>query len=396
MASNKYITDLDLKTRLNTGDYFIMRDILESNVGSKDKRYTWGSIIADYLTTEPVNWWGQLAKIETATSNEQAVLAVLGDSWTNNGYITQPLNNWLQTTYGNAGPGYVGIGMNHGSPDNSLAIMVRSGTWTDRDNIDSPVGKGVDIAEANSSDTSTPGQAAISGAIFNTAIIHFLKQSGGGDFRYRVDGGSWTTVSTSNASDLYSTVSITGLSTATHTMDIQISSAGSSGVTMFGIDLQRTGNGVRLLRIGNSGATAAQYASQNSTLWAAAWTALAPTAVAILLGTNDMSGNVAPSSFGGSIDTLCTRIQAAVPLADVFLLSPADNGLTGKTYTVSQYRDELRNAAVRNSALFIDTYRPIGSYTNGNSRGLYLNTSHLNANGGRVVADMMIRRLKAA
>lgn len=394
MASNKQITDLDLKTRLNTGDYFIMRDILESNAGSKDKRYTWGSIIADYLTTEPVNWWGQLAKIETATSGEQAVLAVLGDSWVNNGYITKPLNSYLQTTYGTAGPGYVGIGMNHGYPDSSLAALTRTGTWTDRDNSDSPVGKGVDIAEANSSDTSTPAQASIVGT-YHTAAIHYLKQSGGGDFRYRVDGGSWTTVATSNVTDLYSTVSITGLSTAVHTLDIQVLNASSAGVTLFGVDLQRTTLGCRVHTLGNPGATAAQYASQNSTLWAAAWTALAPTAVAVLLGTNDMSGNVAPSTFGGSIDTLCTRIQAAVPLADIILLSPADNGLAGKTYTVSQYRDELRNAAVRNGALFIDTYRTIGGYTNGNSRSLYLNSSHLNANGGQAAADAIARRLKA-
>ena len=395
MASNKYITDLDLKTRLNTGDYFIMRDILESNVGSKDKRYTWGSIIADYLTTEPVNWWGQLAKIETATSNEQAILAVVGDSWVQNGDITRPLNTWLQATYGNAGPGYVGIGKNHGSPDSTLVTYARTGTWTDHDNGGSPQGNGVDIADANSTDTVTPAQVTVV-ATFNTAVIHFQKMLNGGDFRWRLDGGSWTTVTTANASTIYATSTISGLSTASHTLDVQILNAGSAGVTLFGIDLQRTGNGARLLRLGNGGSTAAQYIASNATLWQAGLTAFAPSAVALLLGTNDMSGNVAPSSFGGSIDTLCTRIQAAVPLADVILLSPADNGLTGKTYTVSQYRDELRNAAVRNSALFIDTYRSIGSYTNGNSRGLCLNTSHLNANGGRVVADMMIRRLKAA
>jgi hypothetical protein len=394
MAVNKQITDLFAKTRMHTGDLLVARDILSSTSGQKDQQIPWSMLVRDFLTTEPVNWYGQLAKIELAVSGEQAVLAVIGDSWVQNGYITQTLNTYLQTTYGNAGDGYVGIGNDHGAPSSSVTYL-RTGTWTDHDNGGSPQGNGVDIADANTTDTTTPAQVAISAATFNAAVIHYLKQTNGGDFRWRIDGGAWTTQATANAGNLYSTVTISSLSTAAHTLDIQALVAGSAGVTMFGADLQRTGNGVRLHRLGNGGATAAQYAAADATLWQAGLTALNPTAVAILLGTNDMSANVLPATFGGSIDTLCTRIRAALPLADIILLPSADNGLAGKTYTMAQYRDEMRNAAVRNSGLFIDTYASIGGYTNGNSRSLYLNTSHINANGGQVETDTIARRLKA-
>lgn len=341
---------------------------------------------------DPINWWAQLAQIERSATDEQAILAVIGDSWVRNTYITVPITEWLEYVYGDAGDGYVGIGMSHGAPTTNVTYA-RVGTWIDRDNGASPVARGVDIADATSTDTSTPAKVTIVGTN-NAFVIHYIKQPSGGSFRWRIDAGSWTTVATANATEIYATETISGLSTASHTLEIEVSVAGSSGVTLLGVDCQRTGNGVRVHRLGNGGATAAQYIAADATLWQDGLIALAPTSVVLLLGTNDQAFNVAPATFGASIDTIVGRISAALPLADVILLSPADNGLTGKTYMVTQFRDELKAAARRNNCVFIDTYTPIGSYANGNSRGLYENTSHLNEIGGQVVADAILRRLR--
>lgn len=392
--ANATIAGLTQGTKLNTADNFPYHPLLP--VGSDiDQRVLWSDLMSSFLTTPPANLWGQIAKIEQAVSGAQAVFCYIGDSWTNDGSITRPLNNWLQTTYGNAGAGYVGIGMNHGTPDVALATYTRTGTWVDQDNAATSIlGRGVDIADATSTDTATPAQVTIGSATFNIAVIHFLKQTNGGDFRYRIDGGSWTTVTTANAGDLYSTTTISGLTTATHTLDIQVLNAGTAGVTLFGVDLQRTGIGARLHRMGNPGANSTQYAAANVTLWEAGLTALAPTSVAIMLGTNDMSQSITPTAFGANLETIITRINATLPLVDVILTPPADNGLTGKPQQVAAFRDEMRNVAVRKGAFFIDTYAAMGSsYANGNARGLYANSSHPNNYGGWVISNAIIRAL---
>ena len=373
------IPDLGEVTQMSTGDFLPFRQ----TSASLDKRLAWSNLIANFNTTDPVNWLAQTAKIQASVSNTQAVLAVIGDSWVQAGAITQRLNTLLQTDLGNAGDGYVGIGMSHGAPSSSITYT-RVGTWIDVDNYPLPVGRGVDIADATSTDTATPAKVTIVGT-FNTAVIHFIKMSGGGDFRWRVDAGSWTTVTTANATEIYATTIVTGLSTASHTLEIEVSSAGSSGVRLLGVDCQRTANGVRIHRLGNGGATAYQYANADTTIWQAGLAALSPTSVAILLGTNDYG--FTPSVFGSYLDTIASRIRSAVPLADVIFLSSADNGLTGHTYPPSQYRDEMRNAAIRNGGLFIDTYGCIGNYTDGNTRGLYANSSHPSTAGYYVMAN---------
>lgn len=339
------------------------------------------------------SWFGQVAKIQQADTTSAGVVAMIGDSWINNDRIHRPLTSALQTLYGDAGPGYVGIGNDHGATEPvGVTSYAKVGTWTELDNADP--GRGVDIADSTSTDTATPAKVTIV-ATCTSAVIHYLKKANGGSFRWRVDAGAWTTVATANASDLYATETISGLSAASHTLEIEVSVAGVAGVTLFGVDLQESGNGVRVHRLGNSGATAAEYVAANSTLWAAALTALAPNLAVVLLGTNDDSADVAPATFGGSMDTIIDRIQAALPLCDVLVLTPGLNGLAAGTYTTATYIQKLRDVAVRQDAACFDASMTVGAYTNANSRGLWENTSHINELGAQVVASGLVRVLRA-
>lgn len=341
---------------------------------------------AGYLRT----WKAQLAHIAQATSNEQAVIAFIGDSWVLNSRIFDPLTEWLQTEYGDAGPGFVSIGNNHGSTAMyGVTSYSRTGTWTDSDQASGS--RGPDIAHADTSDTATPAAVQIV-ATYTSAVIHHINQSGGGSYRWRIDGGSWTTVSTSAGSEAHDTATISGLSSASHTLDIELV---SGTVRLLGVDLQKSGNGVRVHRLGNGGATVAQYVAVDSTIWQASIAALAPDVAIILLGTNDHSGNRLPGDFGADIATLAGRVRSARSLCDVMLLSPCDNGLSGKTYTVGHYSNELRSRAVANSYAFVDAHQAMGTYTNADALGLWENTSHINEVGAQQVADMLIRVLKA-
>lgn len=384
--ANKQIPELDEATQLDTGDFFPFRKT-SVNV---DQRLSWSTMIGNMTTRQPENWLAKVASIQESVAASPTVLAYFGDSWIQNSIITIRLREILQALYGDAGGGYVGIGNNSGSGNLSLTYT-RGGTWVDSGNT----GRGADISEATSTDVSTPAKVTITGTV-NTAVIHYLKQSGGGDFRWRVDSGSWTTVATANAGDLYATETISGLSTSSHTVEIEVSSAGSVGVTLFGVDFQKSGNGVRVHRFGRGGASASQFAAVNAQLWQAAVASVSPTICLVMLGTNDQSGSVSLITYGGHIDTMLQRIRIAAPLCDIILTPSSDNGLTGKAYPVIAYRNEMRNAAIRNNCTYIDTYTPIGSYADGNARGMYANSSHLNAAGSRVVVNTILKYLSVA
>ena len=77
------IPNLTEFTQLDTGDYYPIRD----TSASLDKRLSWANLIANFNTSDPVNWLAQIAKIQASVSNTQAVLAVIGDSWVQAGAI---------------------------------------------------------------------------------------------------------------------------------------------------------------------------------------------------------------------------------------------------------------------------------------------------------------------
>jgi lysophospholipase L1-like esterase len=252
----------------------------------------------------------------------------------------------------------------------------------------------LDIAHANSL---TIGSKLTVSATVAAFVIHYLRQINGGTFRYRVDGGAWTNVDTSNGSSAFGSQSV-NLTTGAHTLEIEVLTAGTAGITLMGVDCQGASNGVRLHKIGNSGATAAQYVAVNASIWQDGLSALNPHAVGILLGTNDMSASIVPSIFAGQIQSLCSRIRAAVPLCDIFLIVPGPNGLTGRTYTIAEYGAALYDLATSQKFGWCDLERTAGAYADAEARGLYVSTDnvHPTATGGYVYGDFIAKFLKGS
>lgn len=335
-------------------------------------------------------WQLALAQVQEAVSGAVATVAFIGDSWVQNERIGAPLRTWLQAQYGNAGPGYVGIGNSHGAPTVAGMTFTRTGTWTDSDQVAGS--RGVDIAHADTTDISTPGKVVIVG-VFTDADIHYMAQVDGGSFRWRIDAGSWSTVSTAAGAEAHAVEAITGLSNASHTLTIECTVAGTAGIRMLGVDCKINANGVRLHRVGNGGATGIDYTDVDATIWQASLTQLNPDLSIILLGTNDHNLEYAPSAFAVTIDTMIDRIRAAVPTCDVLLLTPALNGLS-KAYSLSQYVDELRDMAVADSCAALDAYMHVLAYASDGVGG-WENSTHLDARGGRIVANLLMRMLRA-
>jgi VCBS repeat-containing protein len=265
-----------------------------------------------------------------------------------------------------------------------------TGTWADSDA--EATSKGIHAGHTTSTDTATPGKV-VATALMNAVVIHYLKQVDGGTFRYRIDSGSWTSVDTSNAGDLYATETVSGLDGSSHTLTIEVTVAGSAGVTLMGIEPQLTADGVRTHFGGNGGTQALHFSQLNATLFQDGITALDPDLVIIILGTNDCVNDVTIANFETRYNTVIDRIQAAVPLADIVLVCPAADYLEG-TYPMSDYQASIRSMAVSQGCACLDLYMDFGPYNDAVTRGIMVTADvHPTDAGYRLIVNLLLNRL---
>lgn len=342
------------------------------------------------------SWQAQIAKINGADGSSQAILGIIGDSWVHNVRLHLPLSTWLEGAYGDAGAGFghAGDPINLSSAQPAGITRATTGTWTLYDEYNGADVRGVNLGHAASTDEGTPASIAWT-ASAHAFVLHYIKMPNGGSFRYRVDSGSWTTITTANATEIFASVTVSGLDGSSHTLTVEVVAASVAGIKILGCDCQKTGNGVRTHDLGNDGSTTSDWVGVDATIWEAGLAALAPHTVAIILGVNDRVSNVPPSTYYNNLATLCARITAALPLADILLIAPADISGGTYTYTAAEYADQMYALAVANNYAFFDLRLNIPSYANGNSRGLYADTKHLAAAGGQLLTNALIKSLLA-
>lgn len=344
--------------------------------------------VAQYGKWHLKTWLTQLARVENNVSGEQANIVFLGDSWTNTPYrIFEPIRAKLQSLFTNAGTGYISAYSGHTVPSGTSRTI--TGTWTTRDYP--TLAYGVDAADATSS-TIGDKITFVSNPV-ETFIIHFLKKSGGGTFRWRVNAGSWTTVDTSNASNLFGSTTISGLTKGSNTLEVEVLDPSSNGVTLLGVEAKNADVGVRCHKLGNGGITAAGYTALDATIFQAAMTSLSPDIVVICLGTNDHAADVAPATFKASVETIISRIRTAAPLADILLLAASGNNTSGTVYAMPDYAAVMQASARENNYAFVDLNKYLGTYSEANSRGLFEDDVHPNTEGGYVIGKAVLEAL---
>ena len=357
------------------------------------------SWLADYRRELPA-WYGehlmrqyhaQAAKIKNGLADSRLNVLFLGDSWVNRAAPNQYLRDWLQTLYGNGGYGYVSANQDM----NLLTGMTRthSGTWTHVDFGGVDVAYGPDGSHVFSTDAATPAKVVWTSEA-HMLRIHYIARAGGGQFRYRVDVGGWTTVSTAASSTAAAFVEITGLDGASHALTVEIVSAGTNGVILVGAEFLKSGSGAVLHKGGNGGAKGYDFLAMDATIWQAQVEALSPDLAIIMLGTNDSNAIEYPRTWVTHLTDLIGRIRAVRPLCDVLLIFSADNGLveSGTTPVLMQaFEGAMRRVAHEQGAGFLSFYMLLGPYEQGNARGLYSNTSHVNNEGSRILIDNVSR-----
>jgi lysophospholipase L1-like esterase len=316
----------------------------------------------------------------------QTDVVVFGDSWVNErDRLTKHLVAHFSQTSGLSGAGFCTLVESNGSASHGMAYLLAYSDWDITDQSAGAIGLNVSHVTGTTED-----------GILNFWLksnvdeieVYYLKQPGGGTFSCYGQDALLATVDTNSAV----------LSAGIHVVQwsptvlpkffrIRVSDPNLNGVAIGGVNLKTHTDGIRIHKIGNGGLTAHQAVAVDEDIWVDSLRALGPEIFCILMGTNDYARNVSPVVFKADIAELVTRVRLATPDVAIMLMSPGDNGLTGRTFALSDYRDVLIELCIEQDLKFIDLKKVLGDYASANGLGLYQDEIHPNNAGGALIAD---------
>jgi hypothetical protein len=342
----------------------------------------------------------QASKILGADGTSQVDVVYLADSWGQRLIIAPVLRTWLQAQYGDGGLGWVSfyITYNQGSTyweglSTSGGATVRAGTWSSGDSARQTDSHGPDITHVSTTDAAATMKLTTT-VTFTAVDILAYKQTNGGTYEYRIDGGSWVAVATAGTAGVLVT-SITGLGNTTHVIEFQVNTIGTDGLVFLGLNLKKSGNGARLHRLAIGSSTAAHWTQVNATDWQTGLAALTPNLVIASLGVNDRNADTPPQTYGAQMATLASRVWAARALCDVMFVSPCDTADGTRTYTMAQMASALRTVAASLEVAYEDWFAvmPVNADAVARSSMEPLSggiSKHPSLSGGRLLAQRLI------
>ncbi len=339
----------------------------------------------------------RLRSIKIGVSSTPIVFAMIGDSWTGSSlYWIRAFVEQMQAEYGDGGPGWTAFAF---SSSGSIAGCARadvtatkSGAWTSN----YFTGGSADAGQVTSS---TPGDKYTITLAGPAIVTHVILHASSGTLRYRWNGGTWTEIAISG--DALQTFSLAGVPATAWTLEIEVV---SGTVKMSGLDLQKSGGGVRVHKLGKNGSNTAHWTSVPEADFITGMAALAPHVVQIMHLTNDqiLSGQapVSPSQHAANVTELIRRARIAAPVADMLLVSPPSVRSQGSPQTAYAIAD--RGVAIAQACTHLDLQYAFGEryedYAYGSARALLDDTLiHPTQTFGRAtILDALIRTLTTA
>jgi len=236
---------------------------------------------------------------------------------------------------------------------------------------------------------------------YDSIDIWYNRLSGGGIFDALIDTVSQGTTNTNGGAAVLKK-SVTGLSLATHLLEIKRASGGA--VNIVGAEaFNSAAPAINLLNMGWSGSDSSDWASTTASRSPRnALPVIAPDATFLLIGNNDLVAGRSPSDF---VANMTSVIQGAKLSGDAVLIAPqfinpatliTSGPSTGQA--VGQPAQDAYAAALKQLALDADCpllnwQARIGSYAQGVADGAYADDLHVarfvHAPFGRFVAELV-------
>lgn len=328
---------------------------------------------------------------------KQLKTAHIGDSYTHlPARWMQPFATYMQGKYGDGGPGWIGFGNPDAGSGNingqnwqGLSVTV-TGTWTSA----YATAPGPDICSVSSANVAN--QYRVNNLPAGLSALQLYALPSAAILEYTTDGGAtWLEADLSVGSG----ATVANLTIPATGFNLWMRPK-TGTCTLYGIDAQKA-NGHRVHKLGATGSSAAQWATQTATAtWKASMTALDPNLVSIMLATNDQTGSTAPWVVGGYIETIIANVRLALPLADIAVLMPAENQRSNNV-KMAAYAAVVRELCARLNVAFCDLQQDYGidpaDYASGSARNWYSpDLIHPNpaTDGGLPIAARMVKLLK--
>ncbi|WP_304455868.1 SGNH/GDSL hydrolase family protein [Nocardiopsis sp. YSL2] len=236
-------------------------------------------------------------------------------------------------------------------------------------------------------------------ALQGTAVdILWGRSSLSGTFRYRVDGGAWTSVDTSGTSQDGQLTRVTLGTSGPHTLEIEAVTAAFkqivSGVIEYDGD---EAAGVTVHDASHFGWESTTWSTPtDADKWPSAIGALNPGLIVIMLGANDQWAGTAPSTFRTNVSALIAALRGAntvpVPFPPILLAMHAARGDGPFAHTWDAYVAEAHSLA-RTDPLVTVADLTLGprmpDQADSPNWGLYADQVHLSGKGYAYLADRL-------
>lgn len=238
-------------------------------------------------------------------------------------------------------------------------------------------------------------------------ILLWTPYGASGAFTYTIDGGSAQVGAASPATQNTAyKVSVTGLASTTHTLVINAPASGGA-LFWYGVNVRRQATGVRVHRLGKSGATTTtglnigltDSFSGTGSVQERSWrNGIGPNAassrlVIVALGSNDAAApQVSPSTYKANLQSFITYVTGTLGACVLLCSDPRRAIPNGLTYPESDYYTAMRQLADENSHVaYLDIAQSFGTYAQATDAniGLYADTIHPARNGHGVIAQTM-------
>ena len=328
----------------------------------------------------------KLAALAQGASGVTSRIVLTGDSWIERDTIADPFSAVLHAKYGRGADGFISLSQTIGEPG-SVGLALSGFTVNDvtaqRGAPKAYYGPSGDYIEA----TGTAATATVSGIKAETLNIYYW--DGDGTFRYRIDGGAWVEV-VGGSTGAPAKVSITGLATGSnHTVNIDTATnAGTVRLT----NLYATGmDGVEVSKIGNAEARSTDFTLFiDNPMSAFVLADIAPQAVCVCLGTNDVSANVGLTAFKNGLAGIAAAYRAAYAHCGAILAAAPQSSRSGAQTNAGYHATSIDTAKATDLVEYIDMVSLFGPYAARTTPGVWQDDSHLNTSGGRLWASHII------
>lgn len=287
-------------------------------------------------------------------------IGLIGDSYTHaRDRYSKKFKQIVTSEYGNLGAGYlgfafvVGAGSNGSIDESELHYSYNSSSW----NVQYGSGYGPEACHVISKTVNSQIEVQVLKEV-QSMKLYYATKLGTNGFRYRIQGGVWSNVSTDAAVSLgILPIDLQGVQAP---YNVEIETLGL-GVVLCGVEAVVAGNGVVVNKLGATGKRAIHF--MNNGLNRSSLDSLDLDMVIVMFGTNEQNANQTPSLFKSSLENIIDKLRLDHPSIDVVLILPCYTKYeveSPRAYKLQDYGGVMRQVAAEKDAAFLDLTEVFG------------------------------------